>query len=100
MAKVTFSRFDAAEHLETEEDIAVFLDEISADGEVKSIVLALGIAARARNMSDLARSTGITRSGLYKALSPGGNPSFETVAKVAKGLGFKLTLQAVEHGID
>jgi DNA-binding phage protein len=37
---------------------------------------------------------------LYKALSPGGNPSFETVAKVAKGLGFKLTLQAVEHGLD
>ena len=49
--------------------------------------------ARARNMSQLARDTGLTREGLYKALSGDGNPTFATVVKVAKALGFKLTVQ-------
>ena len=53
----------------------------------------LGVVARARNMSQLARDTGLPREGLYKALSPEGNPTFSTVAKVAKALGFKLTVQ-------
>ena len=52
------------------------------------------VIARAKNMSQLARDTGLTREGLYKALSPEGNPSFATVAKVTKALGFKLS---VEH---
>jgi len=46
-------------------------------------------------MSQLARDTGITREGLYKALSPEGNPTFSTVAKIAKALGFQLTVQEV-----
>ncbi len=53
---------------------------------------ALGVVARARNMSQLARDTGLTREGVRKALAPGGNPSYATVAKVAKALGFRLTL--------
>lgn len=58
------------------------------------IVKALGAVARARNMSKLARDTGMSREGLYKALSGEGNPSFETVSKVAKALDLRLTLQA------
>ncbi len=57
------------------------------------IVHAFGVIARARNMSQLARETGLSREGLYKALSPDGNPTFATVAKVAKALGFKLTVE-------
>ncbi len=57
------------------------------------IVHALGVIARAKNMSQLSRATGISREGLYKALSPEGNPTFSTVAKVAKALGFKLTVE-------
>jgi probable addiction module antidote protein len=57
------------------------------------IVHALGVIARARNMSQLARDTGLTREGLYKALSPEGNPTFSTVAKVAKALGLQITVQ-------
>ncbi|WP_412103687.1 addiction module antidote protein [Slackia exigua] len=46
--------------------------------------------ARARGMTQLAKDTGITRDGLYKALSPTGNPSFSTVQKVIRTLGYKL----------
>ena len=54
---------------------------------------ALGVIARAKNMSQLARDTGLTREGLYKAFSPEGNPTFTTVAKVAKALGLQITVQ-------
>jgi len=46
-------------------------------------------------MSQLSEETGLSREGLYKGLSPDGNPSFATVSKVAKALGFKLTVQPV-----
>ncbi|HCH24214.1 MAG TPA: putative addiction module antidote protein [Oceanospirillaceae bacterium] len=58
------------------------------------IVHALGVIARAKNMSQLARDTGLTREGLYKALSSDGNPTFSTIAKVAKALGLQITVQA------
>lgn len=70
--------YDAAEFLETDEDIVAYLNA------------ALGDIARARGMTQLAKDTGITRDGLYKALSPTGNPSFGTVQKVVKALGYKL----------
>ena len=57
------------------------------------IVYALSIVARAKNISQLARDTGLSREGLYKALSPEGNPTFATVAKIAGALGFKLMLE-------
>lgn len=93
-AKVAFRRFDIAEKLKTEEDIADFMEAVIADSadDPAAIARALGHVARARSMAQLARDTGITREGLYKALAPDGNPSFATVAKVAKALGFKLTL--------
>lgn len=64
-----------------------------ADGDPAFIVHALNVIARARNMSQLARDTGLTREGLYKALSSEGNPAFSTVAKVAKALGLQITVQ-------
>ncbi|HEX9244031.1 MAG TPA: addiction module antidote protein [Anaeromyxobacter sp.] len=54
------------------------------------VTTALGNIARARGMSQLARKTGLTREGLYKALSPGGNPEFGTVMKVIRALGLEL----------
>ena len=68
---------------------------MTEDGDPALIAAALGDIARARNMSQLARDTGMTREGLYKALSGEGNPSFATVTKVARALGFKLTLAPV-----
>ena len=92
--KVTFSRYDTANYLKTEEDIAAYLEACVEDGDPALIVAALGDVARARNMSQLARDTGLSREGLYKALSGEGNPSFATVLKVSKALGLKLTIAA------
>jgi probable addiction module antidote protein len=89
-----FTRWDAVDHLKTEEDMALYLDacldEDPGDGTL--VRAALNDVARARGMSQLARDTGLTREGLYKALSSSGNPEFSTVLKVIKALG--LTLHA------
>jgi probable addiction module antidote protein len=87
--------WDSSEHLKTDADIQAYLDaclEEAAD-DPAFILHALGIIARSKNMSQLARDTGLTREGLYKALSEDGNPSFATIAKVTKALGFKLTVE-------
>ncbi len=88
------THWDSAEYLKTEADIAGYLaacfDE--APDDPAFLVHALGVAARARNMSQLARDTGLTREGLYKALSADGNPSFGTVLKVADAMGYRFAL--------
>lgn len=90
MSDVKFSHYDAADYLKTEEQIAAYLDAALEDGDPAVITRALGAIARARNMSQIARDTGISREGLYKALSGEGNPSFATVMKVAQALGVRL----------
>lgn len=89
------TRWDSAEHLKTDEDIQLYLEACleEAGDDPAFIVHALGVIARARNMSQLARDTGLTREGLYKALSPEGNPTFSTVARVAKALGLQISVQ-------
>ena len=95
-----FSRYDSAEYLKTEEDISAYLEAVMEEaGDDPAFILhALGVVARARNMSQLARDTGLTREGLYKALSGEGNPSFATVLKVSRALGFRWTLQPALPG--
>lgn len=87
-----FSRYDTADYLKTEEDMAFYLDAcIEEDpGDGSLIRTALGSIARAKGMSQLARDTGISREGLYRALSAEGNPEFSTVMKVIRALGVKL----------
>ena len=82
--------YDAAEFLDTDEDIVACLNAALEDGDPSLVSAALGDVARARGMTQLAHETGITRDGLYKALSPSGNPSFATVQKVIRALGYKL----------
>lgn len=86
----TAPAYDASEFLETEEDVVAYLNAALEDGDPGLLAAALGDIARARGMSQLAKETGITRDGLYKALSPSGNPSFSTVNKVVHALGYKL----------
>jgi probable addiction module antidote protein len=95
--KLGLAPYDSADHLQSEEDIAAYLQAVMEEGadDPAYLARALGVVARARNMSQLARDTGLTREGLRKALAPDGNPSYATVAKVAKALGFKLTLTPV-----
>ena len=87
-----FSRWDPAEDLLTEEDMALYLEACLEEdpGDGSLIRTALGTIARARGMSQLARETGVSREGLYRALSPEGNPEFSTVTKVMKALGVRL----------
>jgi probable addiction module antidote protein len=79
--KLKLRKWDSAAYLETEEDILLYweacLDE--AEEDPAFITAALATIAKARGMTTLARETGLTREGLYKALSPGGNPEFATV---------------------
>lgn len=82
--------WDAADYLETEADIAAYLNAAFEDGDTSVIAAALGDVARAKGMTQLAKETGITRDGLYKALSPTGNPSLDTVQKVVKAFGLKI----------
>lgn len=86
--------WDSAEYLKSEADIAAYLDACFEEGwdDPAFLMHALGVAARARNMSQLARDTGLTREGLYKALSSTGNPSFGTVLKVADAMGYRFAL--------
>lgn len=91
----TFARYDTADYLTSDEHIAAYLDAAAEENDPTLMVVALGNVARARNMMQLARDTGITRAGLYKALSGEGNPSFATVAKVAQALGFRVAFVPV-----
>jgi probable addiction module antidote protein len=97
MSAEVFSRYDTADYLKTDEDIAAYLEAVmeEAGDEPAVVARALGAVARARNMSQLARDTGITREGLYKALSGEGNPSFDTIVKVAHALGLKVKFEPV-----
>lgn len=91
------TRWDSAKYLETDEDIQLYLEAcLEEAGEDPALIVhALGVIARAKSMSQLARDTGLTCEGLYNALSPEGNPSFATIAKVAKALGLQITVQAL-----
>ena len=83
--------WDAAEHLKSESDIAAYLNAALEDGDPALIAAALGDIARAKGMTSIARSAGLGRESLYKALSPGGRPELATVMKVVQALGLKLT---------
>lgn len=92
---VNLTRWDSAKYLENEDDVQAYLDAVLAEAsdEPAYLVHALAVIARAKNMSQLARDTGMSREGLYKALSGDGNPTFATVTKIAKALGLQIRFE-------
>lgn len=92
--KMTYTVYDTADYLKTEADMVAYLDACfeESGGDPAFIAKALGVVARARNMSKIAKKTGMSREGLYKALSGKGNPEFATILKVVHALGFKLAV--------
>ena len=90
------AEYDATEFIETDEDAVAYLRAALEEGDPTLLTAALGDVARARGMTQLARDTGITRDGLYKALSPTGNPSFVTVYKIMQALGYRLDVTIIE----
>lgn len=85
--------FDAAEFLDSPEAIAAYLEGALTDGDTAEIADALGVVARAKGMSAVAAQTGLSRQALYKAFGEGGNPSLDSLVKVTKALGLRLSLQ-------
>jgi probable addiction module antidote protein len=90
MAKTKTRRWDAADYLKSEEDMAAYLEAALEEDDAALFMAALGDIARAKGMTEIARKTGLGRESLYKALSPDGNPEFATILKVVRSLGLEL----------
>ncbi len=94
-AKIKTRAWDTAEHLRSEEEIRLYIEaaQEEAPDDAAFMAVVLGDVARARNMTELARETGIARETLYKVTRGEGNPTLDTISKLAKALGFRLTLE-------
>ena len=90
--KVTI--YDPAEDLGTKEAIAIFMAEAFKTHDAAYVAHALGVVARAKGMSEIARQTGLSREQLYRSFSSGGNPTLKTTLAVMKALGISLTAKA------
>ncbi len=86
------TRWDIQDHLKTREDIAGYLEAVLEDGDPELLKAALGDIARSQGMTEIARTAGLSRQNLYRALSPDGDPKFTTVAAVLKALGLRLSI--------
>jgi probable addiction module antidote protein len=89
--------FDMAEHLKNEEDIAIYLSQVLEENDYAELAHALGVVAKARGMSEVARESGLTREALYKALRANAHPRFETLGRVCRALGVQLTVKPIRH---
>lgn len=87
------TNWDTAEFLETKEDVIAYLDAALAENDIQLLLKAVGNIARSKGMAQIAKELNLSREGLYDSLSPKGNPSFLTVAKVLDNLGFRLSVQ-------
>ena len=87
------TKWDAADHLETPEDIAMYLSVALEEDDPALLSAALGDIARSKGMAALSQETGLTKPGLYKALSENGDPRLSTLMKVTKSLGFQLSIK-------
>jgi len=96
MAKIETTAFDSADYLNTAEAIAAYLDAYLEDATPEELRNALDTVARSHGVSDLAKRSGITRAGIYKALGQDGNPSFETIRLILSAMGLRLTVEPAE----
>jgi probable addiction module antidote protein len=93
----THTRFDVSEYLDSEDTIAAYLEDCLEEGGVELFQKALGEVARAKGVADIAQATGLSRPGLYKALSEDGNPGFATIDKILHTFGLRLSVQPITH---
>lgn len=83
--------FDATRYLGSEEAVAEYMTAVLEADDPDLLLLALGDVARVKGMAQVAKAAGLGRESLYKALTPGAKPRFDTVMKVARALGVKFT---------
>lgn len=86
------TKWDAANHLNSPEEVAAYLEAIFEDGDPSLIAAGLGDVARSKGITKLSKDTGISREGLYKALSENGDPRLSTLVSVLKALGLHLSV--------
>jgi probable addiction module antidote protein len=89
---IELKTYDVAEHLDSADEIRLYLEAAFEDGDPAVIVHALGNVARAQGMTKIAADTRMSRAGLYKALGEGGNPSLETLSAVLRSFGMRLAV--------
>jgi len=89
-----FTKYDPAAVLETDDDIAVFMADALETGDSSYIAKALGVVARAKGMTEIARKTGLSREQLYRSFSERGNPTLKTTLAVMRALGVDMTAKA------
>ena len=90
--KITYAPFDVSQYLDDDTVIAEYLSAAAEDPNPDVFLAALGDVAKARGMAEIARTSGLGRESLYKALGAGAHPRYETVSAVLRALGVKLTL--------
>ncbi|WP_079212852.1 addiction module antidote protein [Brucella pituitosa] len=89
---ITTREYDPARYLNSEDAISEYIALASESGDPHELAMALGVVAKARGITEVARQTGLSRQAIYKALDVDGNPALGTISKVADALGFKLSL--------
>lgn len=93
--KPVITEFDLADYLDSEETIAEYISQVLSEGDTDELIRAVGHVAKARGMAQIAKSSGLGRESLYKALVPGAKPRFDTVVKVIRALGVELSAKPV-----
>ena len=86
--------FDITRYLDSKEAMAEYLSQVLEDGDNAELIRALGHIAKAKGMATVARESGLGRESLYKALSEGSQPRFDTISKVINALGLKMSVHA------
>ena len=89
-ANAALTEWDMAENIRTKSDVIAHLEAALAENDIPFLLSVVGDIARSEGMSKIAREMGLSREGLYRSLSPDGNPSFETVIKLLGLLGLRL----------
>ena len=95
MNKMATTKFEIADYLESNEMIAEYLNTVLEEGNSADLTIAIGHVAKAIGMSKIAEKTGMSRPSLYKALSNGAKPQFETIMKVLKAIGGQINIKPV-----
>jgi probable addiction module antidote protein len=93
MEKITVSDWNLADEIKTKEDVIGILEAALEENDTEFLFSVLGDIARSKGMAQIARELNLNRESLYRSLSPDGNPSFSTVAKILDNLGFQLSVK-------
>lgn len=83
------NRFDIVKYLDSDEAIAIYLTEIAETGDSNDFIVALGDVARAKGIAEIAQKTGLARESIYKALTSGSKPRFDTIMRIMNALNLK-----------